>query len=441
VLSVPVSKLIQLIRKRLDLTFQMLILSHPSGNEFVREAARAFNENGLLAEFWTSVCWDPENPVNKLLPSSITRELNRRAFAHVRQDQLHLFPWRESGRILASRLGLSRLMRHEVGVFSLDAVYQSFDSKVATRLGRARNIEGVYAYEDGALATFREAKRLGIKTIYELPIGYWRAYRELIEEEAELQPEWAATLQGSQDSAEKLRRKDEELVLATHIIVPSRYVKQTLSKAGPLDAEVTVLPYGAPAVCGQKERTLARSDKLRVIFVGSLTQRKGISYLLEAVGRLGSRVELTLIGLKVGECKALDRALRMLRWIPSLPHTELLEEIRRHDVMIFPSLFEGFGLVILEAMANGLPVITTLHTGAPDFLSDGHDGFIVPIRDAEAIAEKLEMLLRDRERLAAMSQAAMRKAALQSWKYYRRSLVNTVQQALAEPVDAHLSVS
>jgi alpha-maltose-1-phosphate synthase len=419
----------------------MLILSHPSGNEFVREAARAFNENGLLAEFWTSVCWDPEHPVNKLLPSSITRELNRRAFAHVRQDQVRLFPWRESGRLLASRLGFSRLVRHEVGVFSLDAVFQAFDVKVAASLQHTANVDGVYAYEDGARATFREAKRLGIKTIYELPIGYWRAYRELIEEEAELQPEWAATLQGSQDSAEKLRRKDEELALATHVVVPSRFVKQTLSKAGPLAAEVTVLPYGAPAVCGQEGRTPARSDKLRVIFVGSLTQRKGISYLLEAVVRLGSSIELTLVGLKVGECKALDRALRVHRWIPSLPHTELLDEIRRHDVMIFPSLFEGFGLVILEAMANGVPVITTPNTGAPDFFSDGEDGFIVPIRDAEGIAKKLEMLRRDREQLSAMSQAAMRKAALHSWQSYRNRLASTVQQVLAEPVLAQTAVS
>jgi alpha-maltose-1-phosphate synthase len=418
----------------------VLIFSHPIGNKNVREAARALNESGLLAEFWTSVCWNPEHPVNKILPNRITRELNRRAFPHVRRDQLHLSPWRESGRLLASRLGLSRLVRHESGMFSVDAVYRGFDAKVAERLQHVANADGVYAYEDGALATFRAAKRLGIKTIYELPIGYWRAYRELIEEEAALRPEWAATLQGCNDSAEKLRRKDEELALASHIVVPSSFVKQTLSKAGPLDAEISVVPYGAPAI-HPREAGHRRSDKLKIIFVGSLTQRKGISYLLEAVDLLGSRAELTLVGLRAAQCKPLDRALRKHCWIPSLPHSELLEEIRRHDVMVFPSLFEGFGLVILEAMANGLPVITTPNTGAPDFLSDGHDGFIVPVRDAEAIAEKLELLSRDRERLDAMSQAAMQKAALRSWKYYRRDLVSTVQQALAEPVDAPLSVS
>jgi alpha-maltose-1-phosphate synthase len=419
----------------------MLILSHPSGNEFVREATRALNDDGLLAEFWTSVCWDPEHPVNRFLPSEITRELSRRAFVHVRRGQLHLFPWRETGRLLANRLGLSRLVRHEVGVFSLDAVYQSFDAKVAARLRHVSNVDGVYAYEDGALATFHEARRLGMKTIYELPIGYWRAYRELVKEEAELRPEWAAALQGCNDSADKLHRKDEELALATHIIVPSQFVKKTLSKAPPLKAEVEVVPYGAPAIYLGDATALRPSDKLKVIFVGTLTQRKGISYLLEAVEQLGSRVELTLIGLRVGECKPLDRALREHRWIPSLPHGVLLDEIRRHDVMVFPSLFEGFGLVILEAMANGLPVITTSHTGAADFLEDGEDGFIVPVRDAEAISEKLDLLSRDREYLAAMSQAAIRKAELRSWAIYRERLVKAVKRALGTSEPAAIAVS
>jgi len=100
--------------------------------------------------------------------------------------------------------------------------------------------------------------------------------------------------------------------------------------------------------------------------------------------------------------------------------------------MVFPSLFEGCALVLLEALSQGVPVITTPHTGASDFLSDGEDGFIVPIRDAGAIVEKLELLARDRERLAAMSQAAICKATQRSWEQYRERLAGIVGQALAE---------
>jgi alpha-maltose-1-phosphate synthase len=410
----------------------MLILSHPIGNANVRHAVRALNDVGLLSEFWTSVSWPAQNLWDRVLPRSVSRELNRRTFTHVRRDQVHCYPWIEAGRLLALRLGLAGLTRHEVGRFSVDAVYRGLDSIVASRLQQAKNIDAVYAYEDGALASFRAAKKLGLRTIYELPIGYWKCYRELMEEEAALQPEWAMTLPGNRNSVAKLQRKEEELALATHIVVASNFVRQTLLKAGTLNAHISLAPYGAPAPCAVKTRSFASDNTLRIIFVGMLSQRKGISYLLRAAEQLGSKIKLTLIGRRVGKCSVLDEALRVHRWIPSLNNSELLQEIGRHDVMVFPSLFEGCALVLLEALSQGVPVITTPHSGASDFLSDGEDGFIVPIRDAGAIVEKLELLARDRERLAAMSQAAICKATQRSWEQYRERLAGIVGQALAE---------
>jgi alpha-maltose-1-phosphate synthase len=416
----------------------MIILSHPTGNANVRSAARALNEAGLLSEFWTSVCWNEQNFLNRVLPRSVSRELGRRDFSEIGRDQLHCHPWVELGRLAARQLKVSRLLRHEVGWFSVDAVYRSLDFRVAARVRTTANARGVYAYEDGASATFRAARQRGMKTIYELPIGYWRCYQALMLEEAYLQPEWAVTLQGRDDSDEKLRRKDEELALATDIVVPSEFVRSTLRKAGCLEAQVTVVPYGAPLAEPRARReTNTRNDTLKVIFVGGLSQRKGLSYLLQAVARLGSKVELTLVGRRVAECPTLDAALRVHRWIPSLPHAAVLEEISRHDVMVFPSLFEGFSLVLLEAMSQGVPVITTPNTGGPHFVSEGEDGFIVPIRDVEAIVERLELLLFDRDRLRAMGQAAMRKAAQHSWKQYRHQLANTVYQALTRNIVGH----
>ena len=116
--------------------------------------------------------------------------------------------------------------------------------------------------------------------------------------------------------------------------------------------------------------------------MGGLSQRKGLSYLLQAVKSLGSKIELTIVGRRVTECRALDAEFCVHRWIPSLSHGAVLEEMSRHDVFVFPSLFEGYALVILEAMSQGLPVITTPNTGAEHFVSNGEDGFIVPIRDA-----------------------------------------------------------
>jgi alpha-maltose-1-phosphate synthase len=423
----------------------MLILSHPIGNANVRQAVRALNDVGLLSEFWTSLSWRPEHPLARMLPESVNRQLSRRTFTHVHRDQVHCYPWLEAGRLLASRFRLTSLTRHEVGWFSVDAVYRALDATVASRLQHAQNIDAVYAYEDGALASFRVARKLGLRTIYELPIGYWRRYLELMAEEAELQPEWAMTLPGILDSAEKRDRKDEELALSTHIVVASEFVRHTLRKAGPLNAGISVAPYGAPATCAAKIWPSNPDDPLRVIFVGMLSQRKGISYLLKAADLLGSRIKLTIVGKRIGKCQALDAALQVHRWIPSLNHSDLLQEIGRHDVMVFPSLFEGLSLVLLEALSQGVPVITTAHSGASDFLSDEDDGFIVPIRDAGAIAEKLELLAEDRDRLEAMSQAAISKAAQRSWKRYRERLASIVYQALdrcpTQPQDFDFSPS
>jgi glycosyltransferase involved in cell wall biosynthesis len=168
------------------------------------------------------------------------------------------------------------------------------------------------------------------------------------------------------------------------------------------------------------------------LFVGSLGQRKGISYLFTAAREAGRAIELTVIGTKPAEpCPALENALAGINWIPSLPHSGILEHMRRSDVLVFPSLFEGFGLVILEAMAQGVPVIATPHTAAPDIITDGVDGFIVPIRDASAIAARLVDLYHDRERLLAMGMAARAKASTFTWASYENALARVVASALS----------
>ncbi|PWT86452.1 MAG: glycosyl transferase family 1 [Acidobacteria bacterium] len=410
----------------------MLILSHPTGNTNVRELAGALNEAQLLAEFWTSVSWRPEQGLNGVLPSSLRNELKRRSFPQIRQDQVRSHPWREFMRLLAVRLGFTSLTKHEVGPCCIDAVYRGMDRAVAARLRQLKGVQAVYAYEDGAVETFRSAKTLGITTIYELPIGYWRPYRELMEEEAAREPAWASTLPGNIDSSAKLARKDEELALADQIIVPSRFVRESLSKAGALSVPISVVPYGASRATRIKKEPRPRDAKLRVIFVGALTQRKGISYLFRAIDQVGPRVELTVIGRRVGNCRILDRALAAHRWIPSLPHPDVLREISRHDVMVFPSLFEGSALVVLEAMSVGVPVITTPNGGAPDFVSNASDAFLVPIRNVEAIVEKLEWLLEDRERLCLMARAAQSKADQYSWKRYREQIASVIQGIVSE---------
>ena len=411
----------------------MILLSHPTGNANVRHAALGLARAGLLAEFWTCLAIDPEARWLRLLPAGLAAQIRRRAVPTELQPLAHSRAWREIVRLAASRAGGGWLTGHETGRFSVDAIYRDLDRATARRLGRG-GLTGVYAYEDGAAGTFAAARARGLATFYDQPIGYWRTARRILTEEAERQPEWASTIVGNRDSAAKTERKDEELRHADVVFAATSFTRFTLQDHPGFAAPVHVLPYGAPAVAANAQRSpyAAPGQPLRVLYVGSLGQRKGLSYLFEAARLCGRSIELSVLGVKPAEpCAALERALAAHRWLPSLPHAEVLEEMRHSDVLVFPSLFEGFGLVILEAMAQGVPVITTPHTAGPDIIADGVDGFIVPIRDATAIAARLTALHDDRNRLAAMGAAARVKAAQFTWSAYETGLAQIVAHRLA----------
>jgi len=412
----------------------MILFSHPTGNANVRHAALALWKAGLLGEFWTCLDYHGAGGLGSWLPRGLEAQLRRRGNPAALTPFIRTRPGREMGRLLASRLGLTGLVRHETGWLSVDAVYRDLDRAAARRVDRG-NFAGVYAYEDGAAATFQAAARRGLRRFYDQPIGHWRAARTLLTEEAELQPAWASTLIGNRDSAGKTARKDEELQLADVVFVASSFTQQTLRLAGEVRAPVVVIPYGAPAVPAASPQAGPRktAGPLRALFVGGLSQRKGLSYLFEAARTLRGAVELTVIGAKPPvECPELDRALATVRWIPSCPHATILEEMRRHDVLVFPSLFEGFGLVLLEAMAMGLPIITTPHTAGPDLISEGVEGHLVPIRSAEAIAARLDGLRRDPVRRAEMGRRARRRAAAFTWDGYGQRLADEIRVALTQ---------
>jgi starch synthase len=407
----------------------MIILSHPTGNENVRQAALAFAEAKLLEEFFITINWNPGSAFDRILPPRLRQSFRRRSFPELVRHRTRSQPAREAMRLFFGAIHFPLFSEHEHGFLSIDANSAALDRAVAAEIGKNASCKLVYAYEDCAIATFAAAERRQTPRVYDLPIGYWRVGQHIFAEECEREPGWAPTLTGTRDSNEKLARKDEELRLATRVVVASTFTKSTLAQA-PHQRSVTVIPYGAPPAATNE---ISRGGpKLKILFAGSLGQRKGLSYALRAVELLGEKnCELTLLGRKAADgCRALDQAVRDHRWLPSLSHERVLLEMRQHDVLVFPSLFEGFGLAITEAMSQGTPVITTAHTAGPDIIDDGMDGFIVPIRSAEAIAEKLELLARDRERLRVMKISARQKAQMRPWENYRRALVTMAQEVM-----------
>ena len=402
-----------------------ILLSHPTGNTNVRAWTKALHRQQLLESFHTSIACFQGTFLYRIGVGPL-ENFRRREFDKTLQAHTHTYPWKELGRMVFTKLGWKYLTKHESGPFCVDAVYHYLDACVARYIRNKHiQIDAVYAYEDGALQTFQAAKRYGKNCLYELPIGYWRAMRELLEEEQQTNPAWAMTLGGFQDSEAKLARKDHELALADRIFVASSFTKQTLQSFPGELSDIAVVPYGFPPVNLRRTYQPLKGRKMKLLFVGGLSQRKGISYLFEAIKGLESAVELTVVGSgSIDACPALKKALAVVRYIPSLPHVEILKLMATHDLLVFPSLFEGFGLVVTEAMSQGTPVITTERTCGPDIITSGKDGWIIPAGTAEPIRELLEILIARPEKLQQVGESARQTAAARPWRCYGEEMLS-----------------
>lgn len=402
-----------------------IVLSHPTGNEFARHAALAFAESGSLVEYHTCLAFPERHPLWSLLPAPVARELRRRRVPDVVLPHVRLFPFREVVRLLLGRLSIRAGTSNEHRLFSVDAVYRSLDRQVARRLERLPHIDAVYAYEDGALETFRAAKRLGIRCIYDLPIGYWRASKRILGEVARNSPEWAWSMPGLSDSPEKCARKDDELRLADLIIVASSFTKKTLEEAPFPLAPIHVIPYGSDMASSPSFRDRQPVQMpLKALYVGSLSQRKGFGDLMQVMEAFKGRITLTVVG-QTDQIERIRPYFDRLgvRYTSSLAHDQLLALMREHDLLLFPSYFEGFGLVITEALSQGLPVVTTTHTCAPDLRLEHSGIWLISPGDTSAMTELLDRLIQAPEAITRAHQA-LATIKPKTWIDYRRQLAD-----------------
>lgn len=409
-----------------------LLLSHSAGNQNVRAMLDALQTAGMLGRFATTVAADDGSRLLQLMPDRMRREWLRRRF-DVPRDKLLQHPWRELARVACSALGWHSVLRHEQGFASTDAIIQDFDGFVAQALPHRVSRDGlhaVYAYEDGALDTFRAARTLGLKRVYDLPIAYWELGRRLQQEEAERLPAWASTLGGGLlDSPAKLERKTQELELADLVVVASQFVRDSLPASAAQKA-VVMSPFGSPPVWtgGWSDAALDPARPMRVLFAGSMGQRKGLGDLLQAMRLLdGENIELVVMGSPMADLDFYRREYAGFTHEKGRPHAEVLALMRSCDVFCLPSIVEGRALVMQEAMSQGLPVVITPNTGGADLVVEGETGFLVPIRSPEQIAAKLAWLNQHRPELVAMKDKAAQHAAGYSWKRYGEVVVDAIR--------------
>jgi glycosyltransferase involved in cell wall biosynthesis len=257
--------------------------------------------------------------------------------------------------------------------------------------------------------------------------------RRILMRELEAHPECAPSLRKEWELSlpqEDFERLVAETQMAAHTLAASSFTRQTLVENGVAVESVSVIPYGvdlerfSPAPSGYRPAT---DGPLKLLFVGIINQRKGIKYLLEALRLVSSRqVELTVCGRVVDDLALFRPFASQVKIRPSVSATELLQAYRSADLFVFPSVVEGFGQVLLESLACGLPVLSTTRTAAPDLVREGIEGFIVEPCRPDQLAHRIDWALAHREQLSDMRAAACARAAHFSWSSFRHGVVDAV---------------
>ncbi|MBD3387329.1 MAG: glycosyltransferase [Candidatus Altiarchaeales archaeon] len=280
-----------------------------------------------------------------------------------------------------------------------------------------------------SLHSMRSARERGALAVLERPNSHILTQKRILDEEFR---RWDVKGRHVEDA--EVSRGLIEYEEADVISVPSEFVRQSFIEEGVSKSKVHVTPYGYDSdVFSPGEKA---DDTFRVLFAGHISCRKGVPYLLEAWERLGLEdAELVLVGKvfpemreMLGEYTGRFDNITVKGMVPS---SQMVAEYRKASVFALPTLEEGFALVLFEALACGLPVITTPNSGGADIIDDGSGGFIVPVRDAESLADRIKYLHENPDEAGSIGSSAVECVRDYTWKRYGERLIGLYERVLA----------
>jgi alpha-maltose-1-phosphate synthase len=382
-----------------------------SGKQHAYRHALAVERARALDLFITSGYYKPDRFPDRWASKigRVDRALRRRTQHGLPHEKI-VRRWRyEVPELIARRaLGLGKVA--ENCVFRRDAL---FDHWVAKRW--VRDCDGYWGFQGSCLESLKAARKREIIAIAEFATAHVPRAIELLSQESIRHPEWASTISNFAFPDWYRERLEEEPHAADYCVAASQFTKASLEQVGIPSDRILLLPLGADV----EQFAFVRrptDGPFRVLFVGGVGQRKGVKYLLQAFEKIrGTGVELTLAGPLPADMRPLNAYRDTVRMTGRLDQSEIVREMHSAHVLVLPSVFEGFGLVIAEAMATGMPVIASTHSAGPDLMREGRDGFVLEPDDVEGLAQRLETLRADRERASEMGVSAAEQARTFSW--------------------------
>ena len=346
----------------------------------------------LLKALWPAN--QQPKPLKRLLGRSLPAELPRQL---VRDQPLASLSWARRGS-RSDALVLERACHERFG--GAKALYTNFINN--------------------DLDAVRKAKDQGLHVVHELIIG--ADVGRIMLEERQRYPGIEAEGEPRDVVESGIAHDQQKWALSDQVLVPSEYCLQSSIALGCDPAKISVVPYGIPEHWFDLQPD---PQPGRLLFVGQVGLRKGNHVLAEACRILQSRG--VAFECRVAGPPQVEVTLPLFEgptYLGQVPRSQVQEEFSRADVFVLPTLAEGMALVHLEAMACGVPVITTPHCGS--VVRDGVEGFIVPIRDAQALADRIQQLVEDRTLRAQMGAAARERARDFTWARYGERLLDAL---------------
>jgi glycosyltransferase involved in cell wall biosynthesis len=302
---------------------------------------------------------------------------------------------------------------------------EAFDLMAARHVDRCVIFHG---FEQCALYSLRRARALGAINVLDQPIIH-RTELDRIEREERARMGVPMPARRPFWFGKHVDRKYAEHALTDYAFVPLDFVKRTMVKNGFDPDRVFLIPYAAEP---KNYRLIDRPPRpgFNILYVGPLHYWKGLHYLLDMIPKLtipGAR--LTIVGRAEPDwapyfMPRIEALGERVRYVPGVAHAEMEGVYADADVLVFPSLVGGIGLVCYEAMATGLPVITS---DGDVVIRNGVDGLSVPLADMDAWRQALTDLAGDRDRRRALGAAGADRVKAFSWDVYRRGIVDAYE--------------
>ena len=370
--------------------------------------ARQLERHGLLKSIWSGY------PKFKL-----------RDEHGIPSDKIKTFPWLQTLYMGLGKFGIPSTcaIQREINWLA----HETLDRRVASQIVSPGVIIGL---SGSGLHSGLKMKSLGGKYICDRGSSHIQYQDRLLREESQL---WGQKYLGI--DPRKIEKEIREYESADFITVPSDFARNSFIELGLSPRKIVKIPYGVNLQRFAKNGSPDK-NKFRILWVGNVSLQKGFLYLLEAFRQLNVvGKELMVVGRVMPEIANIlkKRIIENVRFLGEITNKRLPLLYSTSNVFVLPSIQEGMGMVLGEALACGCPVIASENTGARDLFTDGSEGFVVPIREPAVIRDRLLQLAEDTELHQKMSESAMRLMKGQNgWNRYGDAFAELIRNRINE---------